>query len=112
MDFLERLWNISPDGGSGLTELLFLLVLAALVIMGIFCFAPGKTQNRLARECPKAAIQRDGSFRGSFGPFWRRPMVDDEMLAGGELIGVWYGGVPVGTAPLPCQTHGPCADFD
>src|SRR6516162_8550315 len=65
---------------------------------GHLLLCSGKTQNRLARECPKAAIQRDGSFGGSFGPIWRRPMVDDEILAGSELIGVWYGGVPVDTA--------------
>jgi hypothetical protein len=26
MDFIERLFNISPDGGTGATELLFLMV--------------------------------------------------------------------------------------
>jgi len=34
MDFIERAFNISPDGGSGATELLFLLVLGLIVIAG------------------------------------------------------------------------------
>jgi len=35
MDFIERLFNISPDGGSGATELLFFLVLSLIVIAGV-----------------------------------------------------------------------------
>jgi hypothetical protein len=38
MDFIERLFNISPDGGSGATELLFLiagLIAAAVTVWRI-----------------------------------------------------------------------------
>lgn len=31
MDFIERLWSISPDAGSGVTELCFILVPMILV---------------------------------------------------------------------------------
>ena len=36
MDFLERWFGISPDGGSGLTELsyLFLLAIVAVLLFG------------------------------------------------------------------------------
>jgi hypothetical protein len=33
MDFLERWFGISPDGGSGATELLFLLVALLIGVM-------------------------------------------------------------------------------
>jgi len=74
MDFLERLWNISPDGGSGLTELLFLLVLAALVIMGIFCFA--RVKHKIAwpenaqRPPFNATVRSAGASVRSGGAQW------------------------------------------
>lgn len=34
MDFIERLFGVSPDGGDGSTELLYIAVL--LVIMALF----------------------------------------------------------------------------
>jgi len=33
MDFIERLWHISPDGGTGTFELLLLLVPLAIAIV-------------------------------------------------------------------------------
>jgi len=30
MDFIERLFHVSPDGGSGVTELLYLVALSAV----------------------------------------------------------------------------------
>ena len=35
MDWIERLFGISPDGGNGLTELLIILALFAVVILAI-----------------------------------------------------------------------------
>ena len=32
MDFIERLFGISPDGGDGSTELMYLIVLAVIVV--------------------------------------------------------------------------------
>jgi MYXO-CTERM domain-containing protein len=32
MDFIERLFGISPDGGDGSTELLYLAAVAAIVL--------------------------------------------------------------------------------
>ena len=32
MDFIERVFHISPDGGSGATEWLFLLAVAVIVL--------------------------------------------------------------------------------
>lgn len=33
MDFIERLFNISPDGGDGSTELLYIAALLFIVIL-------------------------------------------------------------------------------
>ena len=33
MDFIERLFGISPDGGSGLTEVSYILLLALLILV-------------------------------------------------------------------------------
>jgi hypothetical protein len=33
MDFIERVWHISPDGGTGTFELLLLLIPLAIVIV-------------------------------------------------------------------------------
>jgi hypothetical protein len=34
MDWIEKLFGISPDGGSGSAELAFLAVIAVIVILG------------------------------------------------------------------------------
>jgi hypothetical protein len=36
MDFIERLFGISPDGGSGATEILWLLAFAAAALFVAF----------------------------------------------------------------------------
>jgi len=36
MDFIERLFHVSPDGGSGLTELLYLVALSAIGLAIVF----------------------------------------------------------------------------
>jgi hypothetical protein len=33
MDFIERLFHVSPDNGSGATEIMYLVAVAALVIV-------------------------------------------------------------------------------
>ena len=33
MDFIERWFGISPDGGSGLTELSYVLLLALVIVL-------------------------------------------------------------------------------
>jgi hypothetical protein len=33
MDFIERLFHISPDGGSGATEAMYILAISAVAIM-------------------------------------------------------------------------------
>jgi hypothetical protein len=35
MDFIERLFGISPDGGDGTTEMLWLIAFASTVVMAI-----------------------------------------------------------------------------
>ena len=35
MDFIERIFHVSPDGGSGSLEALYLVVIAALVMLGL-----------------------------------------------------------------------------
>ena len=46
MDFIERLFGLSPDNGDGSTEILWLAVLAIL-IAGFFYF---RHQRRKARQ--------------------------------------------------------------
>jgi hypothetical protein len=36
MDFIERLFHVSPDGGNGLTELLYLVAISAVGVGIIF----------------------------------------------------------------------------
>jgi hypothetical protein len=52
MDFIEQWFGISPDGGSGATELLFLVV--ALLIVAIILarrrIAPSVGRNFLRRQ--------------------------------------------------------------
>jgi hypothetical protein len=38
MDFIERLFGISPDGGDGSTEMLYIIAVAAIVAL-ILCRA-------------------------------------------------------------------------
>ncbi len=35
MDFIERLFGVSPDNGNGSTEILWLVALAAILVVGI-----------------------------------------------------------------------------
>ena len=46
MDFIERLFGLSPDNGDGSTEILWLVVLA-LAIAAVVYF---RTQKRKARQ--------------------------------------------------------------
>ena len=46
MDFIERWFGISPDGGSGLTELSYILLL--LVVLGILLYR--RFAGRSARD--------------------------------------------------------------
>jgi len=52
MDFIEQWFGISPDGGSGATELLFLLVALAIVAMILARrrIAPYMGRNLLRRK--------------------------------------------------------------
>jgi hypothetical protein len=36
MDFIERLFGISPDGGDGSTELMYLTVLAFIMVLAVW----------------------------------------------------------------------------
>jgi hypothetical protein len=45
MDFFERWFGISPDGGDGSTELLYVLA-AGAIMFGIFVFMRLKRQRR------------------------------------------------------------------
>jgi hypothetical protein len=49
MDFIERLFNVSPDGGSGLTEL---LILALPVAACLAAFALRRPRHLLAPSPP------------------------------------------------------------
>ena len=58
MDFIERIFGISPDGGSGVTEALYLLVFSAFALVIIF-------RQRLARllSCAISAQTRTKPLR-------------------------------------------------
>lgn len=49
MHFIEQLFGISPDGGSGATELLYGLVVVAAVLLGMVGRRLGGTSRRRAR---------------------------------------------------------------
>jgi len=51
MDFIERLFGFSPDGGDGTTELLWLGVLALAIAMVVYF----RIQRRKARQASNAA---------------------------------------------------------
>lgn len=36
MDFIERLFGISPDGGNGMTEAMFVAAIAAIVVLAVY----------------------------------------------------------------------------
>jgi hypothetical protein len=36
MDFIERLFGVSPDGGDGSTELMYLVVLVVVVVVSLY----------------------------------------------------------------------------
>lgn len=55
MDFIERIFGISPDGGSGAFEvLLFLIPIASIVAIRLW-------QKRNARDSSKASSRRASS---------------------------------------------------
>jgi hypothetical protein len=44
MDFIERIFHVSPDGGTGLLELAFVLVV--VVVPCVACFILRKARSR------------------------------------------------------------------
>lgn len=51
MDFIEQWFGISPDGGSGATELLFIIVAILIVIMFL-------ARRRIAPHVGRAFLRR------------------------------------------------------
>jgi hypothetical protein len=49
MDFIERLFNISPDGGSGATELLFFVAGLIAAAVAVWRFRPRSTHGASTR---------------------------------------------------------------
>jgi len=47
MDFIERLWHLSPDGGTGTFELLLLLIPLAIALIVIRRPASGTKRPRV-----------------------------------------------------------------
>jgi len=47
MDFIERLFGLSPDNGDGSTEVLWLAVLATVLVIGILIVRNRRRQNRI-----------------------------------------------------------------
>ncbi|HEY3739047.1 MAG TPA: hypothetical protein VGL53_04340 [Bryobacteraceae bacterium] len=45
MDFIERIFGIAPDGGSGLTEFMVVIALAALVALGCWRWRSGRSTS-------------------------------------------------------------------
>jgi hypothetical protein len=48
MDFIEKIFGISPDGGSGALE--FLLLAVPLLGLGYLAFAAGNSRRRRSRR--------------------------------------------------------------
>ena len=49
MDFIERLFGLSPDNGNGSTEILWLVVLAIVIAAAVYF----RVQRRKARQDTK-----------------------------------------------------------
>lgn len=47
MDFIEKLFGLSPDNGDGSTEILWLAALAAVLIVGIAIVRNRRRSNRI-----------------------------------------------------------------
>jgi len=47
MDFVERLWHLSPDGGTGTFELFLLLISVAIALLVRSRRASGTRQSRI-----------------------------------------------------------------
>lgn len=45
MDFIERMFGISPDGGDGSTELMIISVLVLLAIMAVWRWRSKRSQD-------------------------------------------------------------------
>ena len=45
MDFIERMFGISPDGGDGSTELMIISVLVLLAIMAVWRWRSKRSQH-------------------------------------------------------------------
>jgi hypothetical protein len=45
MDFIERLFGLSPDNGDGSTEILWLV--AAAIVVGVVVYVRRRRQNRV-----------------------------------------------------------------
>lgn len=50
MDFIERIFSVSPDGGNGFLELLYLFILIAAAAL--------ITHTRLRRRAAKSRIEK------------------------------------------------------
>jgi hypothetical protein len=44
MDFIEQIFGLSPDGGNGLTETMFIVAMVAIAVLGV-----GYLRSRCAR---------------------------------------------------------------